>query len=110
MIVVNMWLVMYSANGTSFSYSQWYIVGSLNLTAIDGLVLIAAGAVCGILILIGAVLQYSGMMSRVRWGSVLVLAGTIIGLPTTSFGWILGGLLSVLGAALGFGWQPTQSL
>ncbi len=104
---VNTWFAIYSTNGTSFGYSQWYVIGSLDLTAMQGLAFLVAGAVCGIVIIVGALLQYSGGRTQVRRGSILVLVGAILGAPFTSFGWILGGLLSVLGAALGLGWDPT---
>ena len=110
LIGVNTWYAMYSANGTTFSYSQWYVVISLHLTAIQGLFLMVAGAACGTLIIVGAVLQFSGRVSSVKRGSMLVLVGTIIGIPATSFGWILGGLMSVLGAALGLTWKSAQDL
>jgi len=106
LLVINSWFVMYSTNGTAFGYSQWLVVASINLTAMEGLVLLFVGVACAIVILVGGAMQYSGKKSRVRDGSVLVLIGTIIGIPTTSFGWLLGGLMSTLGAYLGFGWKP----
>ncbi len=106
LLTINGWLSMYSSNGTNFGYSQWLLVASLDLSAMDGLALLIVGVVSGILIVVGAVLQHSGGRSKVKWGSVLVLAGTVIGIPTTSFGWFFGGLLSVLGAAFGLGWKP----
>ena len=108
LLVINSWFAMYSTNGTAFGYSQWLIVFSINLTATEGLVLLFVGVACAIVILIGGALQYTGKKSKVRDGSILVLIGTIIGIPTTSFGWLLGGLLSTLGAYLGFGWKPSN--
>jgi hypothetical protein len=108
LLVINSWFAMYSTNGTAFGYSQWLVVASINLTAMEGLVLLFVGVSCAIVILVGGALQYSGKKSRVRDGSTLVLIGTIIGIPTTSFGWLLGGLMSTLGAYLGFGWKPSN--
>ena len=88
LLVINSWFAMYSTNGTAFGYSQWLVVASINLTAMEGLVLLFVGVACAIVILVGGVMQYSGKMSKVRGGSILVLIGTIIGIPTTSFGWL----------------------
>jgi len=106
LLLINSWFAMYSTNGAAFGYSQWLVVASINLTAMEGLVLFFVGVACAIVILVGGAMQYSGKMSKVRDGSILVLIGTIIGIPTTSFGWLLGGLMSTLGAYLGFGWKP----
>ena len=108
LLVINSWFAMYSTNGTAFGYSQWLVVASINLTAMEGLVLLFVGVACAIVILVGGALQYSGKKSKVRDGSILVLIGTIIGIPTTSFGWLLGGLMSTLGSYLGFGWKPSN--
>ena len=106
LLVINSWFAMYSTNGTAFGYSQWLVVASINLTAMEGLALLFVGVACAIVILIGGAMQHSGKKSKVRDGSILVLIGTIVGIPTTSFGWLLGGLMSTLGAYLGFGWKP----
>jgi len=108
LLVINSWFAMYSTNGTAFGYSQWLVVVSIDLTATEGLILLFVGVACAIIILIGGAMQYSGKNSKVRNGSILVLIGTIIGIPTTSFGWLLGGLMSTLGAYLGFGWKPSD--
>jgi len=107
-LVINSWFVMYSTNGTAFGYSQWLVVVSINLTAMEGLISLLIGVACAIAMLIGGVMQYSGKKPRVRHGSILVLVGTIMGIPTTSFGWLLGGLMSTLGAYLGFDWKPSS--
>ena len=106
LLVINSWFAMYSTNGTAFGYSQWLVVASINLTAMEGLALLFVGVACATVILVGGAMQYSGKKSKVRDGSILVLIGTIVGIPTTSFGWLLGGLMSTLGAYLGFGWKP----
>ena len=108
LLVISSWFSMYSTNGTAFGYSQWLVVVSINLTAMEGLVLLFVGVACAIVILVGGVLQCSGKKAKVRDGSILVLIGTIIGIPTTSFGWLLGGLMSTLGAYLGFGWKHSD--
>jgi len=108
LLVINSWFAMYSTNGTAFGYSQWLVLVSINLSATEGLVLLFVGLACAIVILVGGAMQYSGKKSKVKDGSILVLIGTIIGIPTTSFGWLLGGLMSTLGAYLGFGWKPSH--
>jgi len=96
---------MYATNGLAFGYSQWLVVASINLSAMGGLVLLFVGLGCAIVILVGGVMQYSGTKTKVRRGSILVLISTIIGIPATSFGWLLGGLLSTLGAYFGLVWK-----
>jgi len=55
-------------------------------------------------------MQYSGARSKVKVGSILVLLATVIGIPATSFGWLIGGILSTLGAYMGLGWKPEAEL
>jgi hypothetical protein len=105
-IMIQSWFEMYSTNGTNFGHSQWLVVAIINLSAIGGLTILLIGGACGIAITVGGVMQYSGRRSKVRTGSILVLVGTTIGIPATSFGWLLGGLFSTLGAYLGLRWKP----
>jgi hypothetical protein len=63
------------------------------------------GIILGVLIIIGAALQHSGNQSRVRKGSILVLVSTIIAIPFTFFGAIIGFILSLIGAILGLRWK-----
>jgi len=97
---------MYSNAGTTFTYSLWYILGSVDFTATFALFMFVIGVVCATLVTIGAVLQYSGQKSKVRNGSIMVLIATIVGIPTTYFGMLIGGILSMVGAYLGFSWNP----
>ena len=110
MLGINTWFSMYSMAGWTFHYSLWYVIGSIEFTAEEALVLFVIGAGCGILTVVGAALQSSGSRSRVRRGSILVLVATIIGSAPTDFGYLIGGLLSILGAALGISWEPETRL
>jgi len=103
---INTWFFMYSNSGTTFNYSVWYFIGSTNFTAVEALILFVIGVICGGLVIFGAVLQYSGQESNVRRGSVLVLVATIAGAPSTYFGILFGGILSLVGAYVGLTWKP----
>ena len=105
-VLTNSWFYMYSNSGTTFNYSVWYLLGSLNFTAVQALALFAIGVVCGFLTIFGAVLQYSGRKSRVKSGSIVVLAATVVAIPSTYFGMILGGILATYGGYIGVKWEP----
>lgn len=107
LLSINTWFYMLSTVGGGFNYQLFVFV---NMTAGAALLLFVLGAICGILIIIGSVLQYSGEKSRVRTGSILVLVASIVGIPSTFFGLVIGGVLSVAGATLGFTWKPKSSL
>jgi len=108
-VLTNSWFYMYANTGTTFNYSAWYLVGSLNFTAVQALALFAIGVVCGFLTIFGAVLQYSGRKSRVKTGSIVVLAATVVAIPSTYFGMILGGILATYGAYVGLKWEPGRA-
>jgi hypothetical protein len=110
LLSINSWLFMYSNAGTTFTYSLWYFVGSVDFTAMEALVLFVIGVVCGLLIVFGAVLQYSGQKSRVRNGSIIALIATIVGVPASYFGMFVGGILSIIGAYLGLTWKPRDEM
>jgi hypothetical protein len=105
-VSINSWFFMYSGSGTTFNYTLWYFFGSVDFTAAEALVLFVIGVICGVLIIFGAVLQYSGQESNVRNGSILVLLATIVGVPSTYFGMLIGGILSITGAYAGLTWKP----
>lgn len=71
-------------------------------------IFVVSGLVCSALVIVGATLQYSNEASRIRRGSILVLVFTVVGIPFTFFGFVLGGVLGIVGATLGFslGGQP----
>lgn len=96
---------MYSSSGTTFTYSLWYFLGSVDFTATEALVLFGLGAMCGVLIIFGAVLQHSGKKSKVKNGSIVVLLATTVGVPSTYFGMLIGGVLSMIGAYSGLTWK-----
>jgi len=102
-ISINGWLALSSSVGSTFSFSS---PGLGEVSSGEALILFAVGAVCGVVIMAGAVLQYSSEKQRVRRGSLLVLGATIIAAPATFFGLIFGGLLSVIGGGLGLSWKP----
>jgi len=106
LLSTNGWLFMYSNSGLTFTYSLWYVIGFVDFTAAEALVLFVIGVACGIMIITGALLQHSGQGSKVKNGSIIVLIATIVGIPGTYFGMLIGGILSVIGAYLGFTWRP----
>jgi len=109
LLSINGWLFMYSSSGLTFTYSLWYVIGFADFTAAEALVLFVIGVASGALIISGAVLQHSGQRLKVRNGSIVVLISTIVGVPATYFGMLIGGILSVTGAYLGLTWKPGQA-
>ena len=71
----------------------------------EAIFLFIVGAACGIAIIAGAFLQWTGAGEKVRLGTWLILIATIVAMPSTYFGIIVGGILSVTGVALGFSWK-----
>jgi hypothetical protein len=92
------------------------IVGSLVSFAgmggigLAGAALGAVGLVCGIIMIIGAVMMNTSVQSRVRTGAILVLVLTIIGAFFTLGGFGIGGILGLIGSILGLVWKPTASM
>jgi hypothetical protein len=105
LISINSWFILYSMSGTSFTY--WLLGDLFSFTAMEALVLFVIGTICGLLIVVGAVLQYSGKKSRVRMGSFIVVIASVVGALPTFFGFFIGFLLSVVGAAKGLSWDPS---
>jgi hypothetical protein len=103
LISINSWFALYSTLGPGFVYSS---LGLGDMASGEAIVFFIIGAICGTLIIVGAVLQHSGEKSRVRRGSILVLIASIVGIPSTYFGMFIGGILSVVGAAQGLAWKP----
>jgi len=106
LLSINGWLFMYSNSGLTFTYSLWYVIGFLDFTAVEALFLFVIGIGCAVLIILGALLQHSGQRLKARNGSIIVLVATIVGAPASSFGMLIGGILSVIGAYLGLTWRP----
>jgi len=106
LLSINGWFFMYSNSGLTFTYSLWYVIGFADFTAVEALVLFVMGVACGVLIISGGVLQHSGQKSKVKNGSIVVLIATIVGVPSTYFGMLIGGILSVVGAYVGLTWKP----
>jgi hypothetical protein len=103
-ISINSWYVLYSTTGTAaftYQFLFWF-----TFTAEEALVFFAIGIICGVSIIGGAVLQYSGDRSKAKRGSILILIATILGIPGTVFGMFVGGVLSLAGAYLGLVWKP----
>lgn len=103
LITIHSWFGLYSELGAGFDYSS---LGLGSVPSAEAMVLFIIGAFCGISMITGAVLQYSGEKSKVRLGSILVLITSIVSIPTTFFGGVFGGVLSIIGVALGFAWKP----
>ena len=70
----------------------------------------AVGLVCGIIIIVGAVMMNSSDKSRVRTGAIIVLVLTIIGALFTVGGFVIGGILAFVGSILGLTWKPTATM
>ncbi len=82
-----------------------YGAAGLAVVAVGGI-----GLVCGIVIIIGAVMMNSSNRSRVRVASVIVLVFTIIGAIFTLGGLVIGFILALIGSILGLTWKPTASM
>ena len=100
---INEWYFLHSTVG-GFSYSS---LGLGSVPSAEAIYLFIIGGFCGASIIVGSILQYSGGNSKVRVGSILVLVGSIVSIPTTYFGVFIGGALSVTGGALGLAWKPS---
>ena len=107
LVSINSWHSMYEMSGMTFSYT--FLVSMATVGAGWALVLFITGAACGLSIVIGAFMQRSGKVRVVRAGSILVVAASVVGIPGTFFGMILGGALSVAGAARGLSWKPPDA-
>ncbi|MGC8975665.1 MAG: DUF4064 domain-containing protein [Thermoprotei archaeon] len=64
------------------------------------------GLVFSILILVGALMIYSGEPGKVKTGSILVLIFSILSLFTTGGGFFIGFILGLIGGILGLTWKP----
>ncbi|MEO3993529.1 MAG: DUF4064 domain-containing protein [Desulfurococcaceae archaeon TW002] len=64
------------------------------------------GLIFGILILVGAVMIYSGEPGKVKTGSILVLIFSILSLFTVGGGFFIGFILGLIGGILGLIWKP----
>jgi hypothetical protein len=107
LITINSWFALQSTVGGGFSYSS---LGLGSVPSGAALPLFVIGVGCGIMILVGAVLQLSGKKLNVKAGSIIIIAASLVGVPSTFFGMIFGGLLSVVGSALGLSWKPQSSI
>jgi hypothetical protein len=103
LIGINSWFALHSALGAGFAYSS---LGLGDVPSGEAIFLFGIGAICGISIIAGAVIQYSGERLKVRAGTILILVASLIGIPSTYFGMIMGGVLSVVGVVLGSAWRP----
>ncbi|MGP8124852.1 MAG: hypothetical protein ACLQEQ_03170 [Nitrososphaerales archaeon] len=89
---------------TIFIGSLWGVYGATSFWGNIGIALGIAGFICGAMIIIGAILQYSDRQSRVRAGSFLVLAFAIASIPLFYLD-LIGFALSLIGAILGLTWK-----
>lgn len=65
------------------------------------------GLIFGALIIVGAVMIYSGEPGKVRTGSILVLIFSILSLFTVGGGFFVGFILGLIGGILGLTWKPS---
>jgi len=63
------------------------------------------GIVCGIAVLIGALMLNRDPKGHAKWGA-LVLAFSILSIVGAMGGWLVGLVLGVLGGALAISWEP----
>ena len=106
LLEIRNWLFV-SSRYSTYGNTTWSFFPAFgDFTAAQAVVLMAIGAACGVSTIVGAALQRSGKPSTVRAGSVLVLAATIVGAVPTTFGYLIGGVLCVSGAAVGLSWKP----
>lgn len=103
-------LILGSIAGAGFA-AGFFGLGALSLRVAVGaaLIFLVVGVICGIMMIIGGVLQYSEEGSRVRTGSIIVLVFTLVGIPFTLFGLVVGGILSLVGAVIGLNWKPSPA-
>lgn len=66
------------------------------------------GLVFGIIIIVGAAMINSGDPSKVRTGSIIVLIFSILSLPLSGGGFIIGFILALVGSILGLVWKPSE--
>lgn len=67
------------------------------------------GLIFGILVIVGALMINSGVPSKVKTGSIIVLVFSILSLPTVGGGMVIGFLLGLIGGILGLVWKPTAA-
>jgi len=104
-----MTLTLGTVGGVGFAYAFFsFTPGAFSAT--DAAVLFAVmGLVCGASIVAGSVLQFSENRRRVRNGSLIVLFFALVSIPFTLAGLIVGFVLSIIGAILGFTWKPAAA-
>ena len=85
-----------------------YGAAGLAVAAVGGIG--GIGLICGIVIIIGAVMMNSSNRFRVRAASIVVLVFTIIGAIFTLGGLVVGFILALIGSILGLTWKPTASM
>ena len=64
------------------------------------------GLIFGIIVLVGAIMIYSGERGKVRTGSILVLIFSILNLIFGGGGFYIGFILGLIGGILGLVWKP----
>lgn len=67
------------------------------------------GLIFGILVIVGAVMMNSGVQSKVKTGSVIVLVFSILSLVTVGGGFLIGFILGLIGSILGLTWKPATA-
>ncbi len=68
------------------------------------------GLVCGVLIIVGAIMMNSSSKSRVRLAAVIVLVFTLVGAIFTVGGLVIGFILALIGSILGLTWKPSSQM
>jgi MFS family permease len=82
--------------------------GLIPIPLIGGLVAILGilGIVCGVLVIVGAVMVNSGEPGKVKTGSILGLIFGILSLFVAVGGFFIGFILCLVGGVLGLAWKP----
>jgi len=92
--------------GAGFAFGFYSVTVGPAAAMSAAVVFAVMGMACGAMIIVGAVLQLSENMGRLRDGSVLVLVFALVSIPFTLAGGLIGSILSIVGGVLGLRWKP----
>jgi hypothetical protein len=88
------------------------VVSSLFGAPVGGLwvLLGVLGLICGILVVVGAVMLYVNPKRNVPWGVITIIFSVISLLFAYFGGFVAGMILGIIGGALGIAWKPLPPL
>jgi hypothetical protein len=87
------------------------IIGSLGLGdfGMGPTILGAVGVIMALLVMIGGVMMYMRPQQHLMWG-VIVLVFTIVSVPFSFFGLLIGFILGLIGGILGIVFKPSMPM